>query len=190
MLCVCGRLYGSKKHCILLGMQKITIKRLAKHADNQATDCTSAHPRPSVWAWLCMCSCVGYAKMHTHTHILTHLLMHTSCMVSHRRRLIHRHPSSGLCSSPLSLSCCCSVWPKIFGINAINSLFSNGKLTAKRSRQPTVATQAAAAAWLGGIPTTDVATQGSNSRSMVPLKKRHISTQLDALWRFTSCAAS
>lgn len=134
---MCGRLYSSKKHCILLGMQKITIKRLAKHADNQATDCTSAQLRSSVWAWLCVCVSVPVLAMQKFTHTHTHLLMHTSCMVSHRRRLIHRHPSSGSCSSslplPLSLACCCSVWPKIFGINAINSLFSNGKLTAKRS---------------------------------------------------------
>lgn len=136
---MCGRLYSSKKHCILLGMQKITIKRLAKHADNQATDCTSAQLRSSVWAWLFVCVCLFLCWLCKNSHTYTHALTHAHIM--HGLTQEAPHSSSSFIrlvlflstSLSLSLACCCSVWPKIFGINAINSLFSNGKLTAKRS---------------------------------------------------------
>lgn len=57
-----------------------------------------------------------------------------SCVCcTHSTHTDHHHPSFGdfsLHDSGLGL------WPKIFGINAINSLFSNGKLTAECRQAP------------------------------------------------------
>lgn len=128
-VCVRSRLYGSKKHCILLGMQKITIKRLAQHADKLGTDCTSLLNCVAVGVAMCVCVCVYWLckNAHTLTNTHTHVLMHG---------LTQEAPHSSSSFIRLLLMLLRSVWPKIFGINAINSLFSNGKLTAKCSRQP------------------------------------------------------